>query len=98
MTKTGLYLPPTVQEKEKVQSGYVVRVGPGYPIPAVTEIEEAWKPKQEEVRYIPIQAKVGDLAVYLQDSGYEIEFNNEKYLIISHSFILMLIRDEGLFI
>ncbi len=96
-TKAGLYLPPTVQEKERVQSGYVVRVGPGYPIPAVTDIDEAWKPKQEEVRYVPIQAKVGDLAVYLQDSGYEIEFNNEKYLIISHSFILMLIRDEGLF-
>lgn len=96
-TKAGLYLPPTVQEKEKVQSGYVVRVGPGYPIPAVTDIDEAWKPKQEEVRYVPIQAKVGDLAVYLQDSGYEIEFNNEKYLIISHSFILMLVRDEGLF-
>lgn len=96
-TKSGLYLPPTVQEKERVQSGYVVRVGPGYPIPAVTDIDEAWKPKQDEVRYVPIQAKVGDLAVYLQDSGYEIEFNNEKYLIISHSFILMLIRDEGLF-
>lgn len=25
------------------------------------------------------------------------KFINEKYLIISHSFILMLIRDEGLF-
>ncbi|MCD6333548.1 MAG: co-chaperone GroES, partial [Bacteroidales bacterium] len=36
-TKTGLYLPPTVQEKEKVQSGYIVKVGPGYPIPALTE-------------------------------------------------------------
>jgi chaperonin GroES len=96
-TKAGLYLPPTVQEKEKVQSGYVVRVGPGYPIPAVTEVDEAWKPRQEDVRYLPIQAKVGDLAVFLQDSGYEIEFNNEKYLIISHSYILMLIRDEGLF-
>jgi chaperonin GroES len=97
-TKAGLYLPPTVQEKEKVQSGYVVRVGPGYPIPAVTEVDEAWKPRQEDVRYLPIQAKVGDLAVFLQDSGYEIEFNNEKYLIISHSYILMLIRDEGLFV
>lgn len=96
-TKSGLYLPPTVQEKEKVQSGYMVKVGPGYPIPAVTDIDEAWKPNQEEVRYLPIQAKSGDLAVYLQDSGYEIEFNNEKYLILSHSFILMLIRDEGLF-
>ena len=32
-TKTGLYLPPTVQENEKVQSGYIVKVGPGYPFP-----------------------------------------------------------------
>ena len=96
-TRTGLYLPPTVQEKEKVQSGYVVKVGPGYPIPEAADIDEAWKPKQDEVRYLPLQAKAGDLAVYLQNSGYEIEFNNEKYIILSHSSILMLIRDEGLF-
>ena len=96
-TRTGLYLPPTVQEKEKVQSGYVVKVGPGYPIPEAADIEESWKPRHEEVRYLPLQAKAGDLAVYLQNSGYEIEFNNEKYIILSHSSILMLIRDEGLF-
>jgi len=96
-TKTGLYLPPTVQEKEKVQSGYIVKVGPGYPIPALTEIDEPWKPAQDEVRYVPLQAKAGDLALYLQNSGYEIEFKNEKYVILSHSSILMLIRDEGLF-
>ncbi|MEA3446961.1 MAG: hypothetical protein U9Q98_00710 [Bacteroidota bacterium] len=30
-------------------------------------------------------------------SGFEIEFNNEKYIILPHSAILMLIRDEGLF-
>ena len=96
-TKAGLYLPPTVVEKEKVQTGYVVKAGPGYPIPAITEIDEAWKPKQDDVRYLPIEAKEGDLDLYLQDSGYEIEFNSEKYLILSHSFILMLIRDEGLF-
>ena len=28
----GLYLPPGVKEKEKVQSGYIVKVGPGYPV------------------------------------------------------------------
>jgi len=95
-TKAGLYLPPTVQEKEKVQSGYVVKVGPGYPIPAMAEIEESWKPRQEDVRYVPLQAHEGDLAIYLQNSGYEIEFRNEKYVILSHSSILMLIRDEGL--
>jgi len=96
-TKTGLLLPPTVHEKEKVQSGYVVKVGPGYPIPAMTDIDEAWKPKQDDVRYVPLQAKEGDLAVFLQNSGYEIEFKNEKYIILSHSAILMLIRDDGLF-
>jgi pyruvate formate lyase activating enzyme len=30
-------------------------------------------------------------------SGYEIEFNKEKYVILPHSAILMLVRDEGLF-
>ena len=36
-TKTGLYLPPGVHEKEKIQVGYVLKVGPGYPIPAINE-------------------------------------------------------------
>ena len=31
-TKSGLYLPPGVQEKEKIHSGYVLKVGPGYPL------------------------------------------------------------------
>lgn len=30
-TKSGLYLPPSVQDKDKIQSGYVIKVGPGYP-------------------------------------------------------------------
>ena len=38
-TKSGLYLPPGVQEKEKINSGYVLKVGPGYPIPAISEDE-----------------------------------------------------------
>jgi co-chaperonin GroES (HSP10) len=44
-----------------------------------------------------LQAKEGDLAVYLQASSYEIEFKNEKYVIIPHNAILLLVRDEGLF-
>lgn len=96
-TASGLILPPTVQENEKLLSGYVVKVGPGYPIPAMTDADEPWKEKQEEVRYVPLQAQNGDLAVYLNKSGYEIEFNQEKYVILPHSAILMLIRDEELF-
>lgn len=96
-TASGLYLPPTVQENARTQSGYVVKAGPGYPIPAMTDIDEPWKEKKEQVQYVPLQAKVGDLAVYINKSGWEIEFNKEKYIILPHSSILMLIRDEGLF-
>ena len=32
-TKSGLYLPPTVQQ-EKIQSGYIIKVGPGFPLPS----------------------------------------------------------------
>ena len=96
-TKSGLYLPPGVQENEKIHLGYVLKVGPGYPIPAIQDIEEPWNDKSEEVKYVPLQPKEGDLAVYLQKSGYEIEFKKEKYIILPHSAILLLIRDDGLF-
>ncbi len=96
-TKTGLYLPPGIQERESIQTGYVVKVGPGYPIPAINEIDEPWKDKSNDVKYVPLQPKIGDEAIYLQKSGWEIEFGNEKYIIVPHNAILMLIRDEGLF-
>jgi hypothetical protein len=45
-TASGLFLPPSVVENEKTHSGYVVSVGPGYPIPAMTEGDEPWKEKK----------------------------------------------------
>jgi chaperonin GroES len=96
-TKAGLLLPPGVQEKQKVYHGYVVKTGPGYPIPAINETDESWKSKREDAKYFPLQAKIGDLAVYLQENSIEIEFNTEKYIIVPFSSILLLVRDEGLF-
>lgn len=32
-TASGLYLPPGVQEKEKIQSGYIIKVEAGVPHP-----------------------------------------------------------------
>ena len=96
-TSSGLYLPPAAIEKETVQSGYVIRTGPGFPIPALTDDDEPWKEVKEEVKYVPLQAHEGDLAVYMSKMGIEIEFKNEKYLILPHSAILMLVREEGLF-
>lgn len=96
-TSSGLYLPPGVNENEKVQIGYVVKVGPGFPIPSISDADEPWKGKSEEPKYVPLQAKEGDQAVYLQNSSIEIEFNKEKYIVVSQSAILLLLRDEGLF-
>lgn len=95
-TKSGLYLPPGVQEKEKIHAGYVIKVGPGFPIPAITDVDEPWKEKKNDVQYVPLQPLTGDLAIYLQNGAFEIEFNNEKYVIVNHHAILMLIRDEDL--
>jgi chaperonin GroES len=95
-TSTGLYLPPTVQEKEQVQSGYVVKVGPGYPIPVATE-DEPWKQTEEKVKYMPLQAQEGDVALYLQRSAIDIEYENEQYVIVPQASILLLERSENLF-
>lgn len=92
-TSTGLYLPAGVAEKEKVQSGYVIKVGPGYATSAEAE-DEPWKESVNKVKYIPLQAREGDLAIFLRKEAVEIEFDKEKYLIIPQSAILLLIRNE----
>ena len=94
-TKSGLYLPPGVLEKEQVQSGYVIKAGPGYPIPMPTE-DEPWKDQQESIKYVPLQTKEGDMAIYLQKGAIEVMYEGEKYVIVQQSSILMLERDEDL--
>jgi co-chaperonin GroES (HSP10) len=96
-TQSGLYLPPGVKEKEKVQSGYIIKTGPGYPIPLPAEEDEPWKDKTEEIKYIPLQAKEGDLAIFIQNGAVEVNYENEKLFIVPQSSILLLERDEDLF-
>jgi len=99
-TESGLYLPPNIKEKEKIHSGYILKVGPGYPVPSFQEDEEEpWKQQSagNNAKYIPLQAEEGDLAIYLQKHAFEVEFSREKYVIVPHSSILMLVRDEELF-
>ena len=94
-TATGLYLPLGVQEKEKVQQGFIIKTGPGYVIPLPVE-NEPWKNEEEEVRYVPLQAKEGDLAIFLLSGATEVIYQGEKYFIVPQSAILMLERDESL--
>ena len=96
-THSGLYLPSGVQEKEKIQSGYIMKVGPGYPIPIPADDDEMWKEKEEKIKYIPLQTKEGDLAIFLQRGAIEVMYENEKYFIVPQSSILMIERDEDFF-
>jgi co-chaperonin GroES (HSP10) len=94
-TKSGLYLPASVREKEKVAMGRVVRVGPGYPIPNPNYTEdEPWSAQKDPMRYIPLQAKEGDYAIFLREQGVEVEFEENKYLIVPQSAVLVIVRDE----
>jgi co-chaperonin GroES (HSP10) len=96
-TRSGLFLPPGYREKEEIQSGYVVKCGPGYPIPMpADENFEPWKSPDEQTNYIPLQARVGDLAIFLQKGAIEIVYNQEKYYIVSQHAILLLERDDML--
>ncbi len=95
-TDSGLYLPPGVQEKEKIQSGYVIKVGPGYPLPLPADEDEIWKGKDEQIKYLPLQAQEGDLAIFVQKGAIEVMYENEKYFIVPQASVLMLEREEDL--
>jgi chaperonin GroES len=93
-TTSGLYLPPTVKEKEKVQGGYVVKTGPGYVVHDPASAESWDSRAKKEIRYIPLQAVEGDYAIFLRETAVEIEFEGKKYLIVPHASILSLVRTE----
>ena len=94
----GLFLPPGYKEKEEVRSGYVIKAGPGYPIPLPSDdMDEPWKKTDDKVKYIPLQAKVGDLAIFMQKGAVQIAFEGEKYFIVPQHSVLLLERDESLY-
>ncbi len=95
-TESGLVLPASVKEKEKIHSGRVVRVGPGYVMPNPEYSEgEPWSQSQgEAVRYLPLQAKPGDFAFFMRKEAIELTFEGRNYLIVPHSAILALVRQH----
>ena len=93
-SKGGLFLPPGYQEKEEILTGYVVKCGPGYPVSTADESDELWKKTNEPIKYIPLQVRIGDLAIFLQKAAIELLFYDEKYFIVPQGSILLFERDE----
>lgn len=93
-TDSGLYLPASVREKEKVHGGWIERVGPGHVVPNPNFDDEPWSTSGKPVRYLPLQAEVGDYAFFLRKEAVELKLNEETFLIVPHQAILALIRPD----
>ena len=92
----GLYLPPSVLEKQEILGGIIVEVGPGIPVGNPDDVgDKPWKTETYgNVKYIPTQAELGDYALFLNKAAIEIKVENDNYLIVSQSAILVVIRDD----
>jgi co-chaperonin GroES (HSP10) len=94
-TKVGLYLPRTAVDNQAVQGGKVLATGPGNAVSAPTELdEEPWKIGAPEPRYVPLQARIGDYAIFFRRAAVEITFEGDRYLVVPQAAILTLVREE----
>jgi chaperonin GroES len=93
-SRVGLYLPASAVDSQAVQAGTVVAAGPGTPVSAPTELgDEPWKMGMSEARYLPVQARTGDYAIFFRRAAVEITFEGTRYLVVPQAAILVLIRE-----
>lgn len=94
-TRVGLYLPATAIDAQQVQSGLVIAVGPGDPAPDLSTLDdEPWKVGEKQLRWRPMQARVGDHAIFFRKASVEITFEEKKYLVVPQAAILALVRED----
>lgn len=95
-SKVGLYLPPTAVDAQAVQGGRIITTGPGLPMPDFGEAgDEPWRAAMRETRFVPMQARAGDYALFFRKAAVEITFENERYLVVPQTAILALVRDAN---
>lgn len=95
-TKVGLYLPQTVKDTDQVLRGHIIKTGPGIPLADPSTLgDEPWQLRGEQSpRYLPMEARVGDYALFLRKASVEINYAGERYFIVPQSAILLLVRDR----
>lgn len=91
-TKVGLYLPAGVKEREDVRGGRVVAIGPGTALPPLQDDPEPWKAATDAPRYLPMQVRVGDYALFFRKAAFEISFEERRFLVVPHAAILVVVR------
>jgi chaperonin GroES len=93
-TNVGLYLPATALEGRQVQGGRIIATGPGTPMTEPASMDdEPWKIRGPDVKFLPMQAEVGDYALFFRKASVEITFENKVYLVVPQAAILVLVRE-----
>ena len=95
-TEVGLILPQTVKDKDEVLRGYIIKTGPGIPLADPSSLgDEPWNSSNDPApRYLPMEARTGDYALFLRKAAVEIKYEGQKYFIAPQSAVLLLIREE----
>jgi chaperonin GroES len=94
-TRGGILVPATAVNQRSVQTGRVVAVGPGIPVPQPNEVaDEPWKEQQRDAptAFVPLQARIGDTAVFLRNAAVEISVDGKPFLIVPNAAVLVLQR------
>lgn len=91
---SGLYLPQGAHESDGVRAGRVVATGPGVALPAPHEPDEdePWKEARRGDRYLPMQVKLGDYALFFKKAAIEVRYEGQGYLVVPQSAVLIVIR------
>ena len=74
-TQSGIILPGSAQEKPN--QGTVIAVGPGV--------------RNDKGQYIELDVKEGDRIVYGKFGGVELKYDDEEYVVLSESDILVVL-------
>ena len=94
-TNVGLYLPPTAVDNQAVQGGTIVATGPGFQCRVRIRCPTSRGARRERAtKFVPMQARKGDYALFFRKAAVEITFEGDRYLVVPQAAILALVRDE----
>ena len=93
MTNAGLILPASVADREEVQTGRVLAVGPGMALPP-SNLELEDENRRSEARWVAMQAHPGDLVVFSRKASVDVVVQEDRLVVVPHAALLLILRSE----
>lgn len=93
MTNAGLILPASVADREEVQTGRVLAVGPGMALPP-SNLELDDEKVRAEPRWVAMQARAGDLVVFSRKAAVDIVVEDDRLVVVPHAALLVILRSD----